>query len=296
MAPHRHATLATLTPTLPRIRRSLSSFSNAQSSQSDRDAHDFFQQWKKSSSYDPANLRATTTEDQQRIRQTLREGRPPHELEKYSPSYFTGKPLLHDTMYQLDRLLKLHQESVLTVQQDPQLQLQAQKTRPEWVPRAVLEEAWNFRVSPDDYRELLRKLATLHSIATVSKDQAVQSMVAEFTKPGTEQRQNQSGRTLDALGRAYAVGHRRRVKAHVWVVEAKQEGTGRVLIDGVDMTDRIERLRDRARIAAPFEVTDSLGKYNVWCEIETSVDGMKCGDTGECPPSPALDRRISSFK
>lgn len=40
------------------------------------------------------------------------------------------------------------------------------------------------------------------------------------------------------------------------------------------------RIRDRLRVCLPFEVTDTIGKYNVWCEIETSQEDAM-GDTGK---------------
>lgn len=35
------------------------------------------------------------------------------------------------------------------------------------------------------------------------------------------------------------------------------------------------RFKDRSIICKPFEVTDTIGKYNVWCEIEASQPNAK---------------------
>lgn len=215
-------------------------------------------------------------------------------------------------------MLKTHHALVTRVQDDPLLRDRAARSQPAWIPHEVLEEAWNFGVPRMDYRRMVEKLSALHGVATAieveqekaatagmreqpaetadlattredtvlealvtpAQAKAITALINQFKRPGTGGLRQRVNPGLDEWGRAYAPGYRRRVKAHVWVVASSEPGNGRVMIDGEDMTDVLERVVDRARVMAPFEVTDTVGRFNVWCELEVARKDVKPGPTG----------------
>ncbi|CAO3615804.1 unnamed protein product [Cunninghamella echinulata] len=91
-----------------------------------------------------------------------------------------------------------------------------------------------------------------------------------------QQQQQQDGdikikKTLDELGRAYAVGRRKESSARCWVVE----GEGKILVNGMELDDYFKQPMDREKVSLPLKVTELDEKYNVW----TIVKGG--GSTGQ---------------
>lgn len=183
-----------------------------------------------------------------------------------SPSYFTGKPLLHDTFYKLDALLdKTDQEH----QQEQMLQQETvKKSVVAWVPKTILEKTWKFNLTADEYQNLIQKLNQLYKRNTM--DTEVKHFLERFMVGISDKQKNQSSDSLDEWGRAYAVGLRRRIRAHVWLSESQNPLGGRIMVDGRDYLDVFGRFMHRARVIMPFEVTDTMLRYNVWCQIENA--------------------------
>jgi small subunit ribosomal protein S9 len=77
---------------------------------------------------------------------------------------------------------------------------------------------------------------------------------------------------LDEFGRSFTLGARKTAKAQVWLVK----GQGQVYVNGKVFTEIFTQLKDRESILRPFEVTDTLGKYNVWAIANNG------GSTGIC--------------
>ena len=75
---------------------------------------------------------------------------------------------------------------------------------------------------------------------------------------------------MDALGRAYAIGYRRRLQAHVYLSRAHEPTEGRIYIDGLPMQNILTRWKTRYTVAEPFEITGTTGAFNVWANVEKS--------------------------
>jgi small subunit ribosomal protein S9 len=73
-------------------------------------------------------------------------------------------------------------------------------------------------------------------------------------------------RQIDKLGRAYATGKRKNSIARVWIKET-QDNKGKVVINGVEVLKYLKRTILVVIINQPFEVTETLGKYDVICTV-----------------------------
>lgn len=68
---------------------------------------------------------------------------------------------------------------------------------------------------------------------------------------------------LDAFGRAYATGRRKDAVARVWI----KPGSGKVTVNGRDAERYFARPVLRMIIGQPFEVTDRINQYDVYCTV-----------------------------
>jgi small subunit ribosomal protein S9 len=68
---------------------------------------------------------------------------------------------------------------------------------------------------------------------------------------------------IDALGRTYATGKRKNAIARVWV----KPGAGRLSINGRDAETYFARPVLRMILAQPFQVTNRLGQYDIFCTV-----------------------------
>ena len=68
---------------------------------------------------------------------------------------------------------------------------------------------------------------------------------------------------LDSKGRAYGTGKRKSSVARVWVAR----GSGKIVVNGRDITDYFVRGTQRLIIAQPFEVSNRAGQFDVMCTV-----------------------------
>ncbi len=68
---------------------------------------------------------------------------------------------------------------------------------------------------------------------------------------------------IDAKGRSYATGRRKNAVARVWV----KPGTGKILVNGRDITTYFARPVLRMIINQPFAAVNGLEKYDVFCTV-----------------------------
>jgi small subunit ribosomal protein S9 len=68
---------------------------------------------------------------------------------------------------------------------------------------------------------------------------------------------------IDAQGRSYATGKRKNAIARVWV----KPGAGRLSINGRDAETYFARPVLRMILAQPFQVTNRLGQYDIFCTV-----------------------------
>ncbi len=77
----------------------------------------------------------------------------------------------------------------------------------------------------------------------------------------------------DAFGRSYATGKRKNAIARVWI----KPGTGKVLVNGRDIAVYFARPVLRMIINQPFQVSDRLDQFDVYCTV---VGGGLSGQAG----------------
>jgi len=67
----------------------------------------------------------------------------------------------------------------------------------------------------------------------------------------------------DALGRAYGTGRRKDASARVWI----KSGTGKIIVNGKDVTVYFARSVSRMILNQPFVATNTAGHFDVWCTV-----------------------------
>jgi small subunit ribosomal protein S9 len=68
---------------------------------------------------------------------------------------------------------------------------------------------------------------------------------------------------IDALGRTYATGKRKNAIARVWV----KPGTGKFSVNGRTAEVFFARPVLRMILSQPFQVTDRVGQYDIFCTV-----------------------------
>ena len=64
--------------------------------------------------------------------------------------------------------------------------------------------------------------------------------------------------------KVYSTGRRKESSARVWIAR----GSGKIVVNSKSLDDYIERLILRVVVNQPFVVTDTVGKYDVWCTVK----------------------------
>ena len=70
-------------------------------------------------------------------------------------------------------------------------------------------------------------------------------------------------RKVDAQGRSYATGKRKNAIARVWI----KPGSGKIVVNGRDVTTYFARPVLRMMINQPFQVSNRAGQFDIWCTV-----------------------------
>ena len=92
---------------------------------------------------------------------------------------------------------------------------------------------------------------------------------------------------IDSLGRSYATGRRKNSIARVWV----KRGSGKITVNGRDITDYFARPVLRMMINQPIEVANRVGQYDIICTV---VGGGCSGQAGAV--RHGLTRALTGFE
>lgn len=68
----------------------------------------------------------------------------------------------------------------------------------------------------------------------------------------------------DNLGRSYGTGRRKSSVARVWI----KAGSGKVTVNGQDVTQYFARESHRRHLLQPFEVTKTVGQFDIVCTVK----------------------------
>lgn len=71
---------------------------------------------------------------------------------------------------------------------------------------------------------------------------------------------------LDSKGRAYATGRRKEAVARVWL----SRGSGRIVVNGRDITTYFARANQRLIIGQPFKVAERVDQFDIKCTVSGS--------------------------
>lgn len=173
-----------------------------------------------------------------------------HIRSRLSPSYFTGRSMYIDNMYSLQKLLKTHKSALdkLVAEREEIGQPLQSDGKQQWITKNLLEDAWNLKLSAKEYEDLTGVLDKLALLETAVSDVALRQALTRFRSVQQQMHSGDTkkhllprGQALDENGCAYAIGYRRRVRAHVWMSEAVEPGEGRVMIDGKDYVQVLKR-------------------------------------------------------
>ncbi|KAI8848335.1 ribosomal protein S9/S16-domain-containing protein [Chytridium lagenaria] len=125
-----------------------------------------------------------------------------------------------------------------------------------------MKEMKQFKVTDRMYEDFVHKLNVLFTVQ--AKDTEVAELLSEFVKPGEALiAGRQAVAELDEFGRSYTRGSRKTAVSQCWMVE----GDGQIFVNGVKLADYFPQLVDCQKVISPFEVTQTLGLYNVWCTV-----------------------------
>ena len=69
---------------------------------------------------------------------------------------------------------------------------------------------------------------------------------------------------IDQEGRSYGVGGRKRARAFVYI----KPGNGTMMVNGIPHTEYFPRMWHRGHMLEPFMVTQSLTKFDVYCNTQ----------------------------
>lgn len=204
-------------------------------------------------------VKALSNENQQNIRLNKYESVDMF-IEREKPqsiSYFTGKPTYNDLIIRLDDLIskygttpKIHEKSVSSAL---------------WKLKQHLDEELGLCLKTHQYRTIIQKLNQLDKIIPEIAPK-LHNFLDLFRRYDLEKEKKrlEAMKTTDKYGRAFALGKRKEATAQVWVVE----GNGHVIVNGKPIAEYFSLLKDRESILYPFQVTDLLGKYNVWVKVK----------------------------
>ncbi|KAF9580775.1 37S ribosomal protein S9, mitochondrial [Lunasporangiospora selenospora] len=174
-------------------------------------------------------------------------------LKPASPSYFTTNPVYNELLVNLDLAYRQYR---------PLSTPSKEQTRPNWMGKEALAKAVGVNsLKTSQHSHIITKLNQL--AALTPRPPSIELLFRRYTRPEEQVSQMAKPRVVDHLGRALATGRRKEASASVYLVE----GDGQVLVNGMEMTEYFKKAQDRTRLLKPFDVTDLIGKYNVWALV-----------------------------
>lgn len=93
--------------------------------------------------------------------------------------------------------------------------------------------------------------------------------IVSSTIPVSEKRKPKK----DSLGRSYGTGRRKNAVARVWI----KSGTGKISINSAEFEKYFARDTHRRLVLQPFEVTKTLGQFDIVCTV---LGGGHTGQAG----------------
>jgi small subunit ribosomal protein S9 len=192
-----------------------------------------------------------------------------------SLSYFTGNFKYNDLLIELDALHKQFAdwkptEAVLGSELPSDLfasaiqGLTVEDKVYSWKLRDKMSELLGIPLTTSQWRKITSHLTALASLSKPLPPSVVKILEPYQRFDASTQNNQVKLRTLDDMGRAYAVGRRKESSARCFLVE----GEGKVLINGMELDQYFQRSVDRDEVTLPLDVTENKEKFNAWVVVK----------------------------
>ncbi len=193
-------------------------------------------------------------------------------------SVFTGKADFYESLYFMEDILKRARAIASVVGEAKQIP---------WHTQEAMSNAIGFALTPLQYRKIR---AALNSLGSYLHLDQVRRFLALFSPSNLDEilaspkrenaqlmarmsnREPRLGHIL-AKDRTLSIGKRKTAVARVTLVP----GTGECFVNGRPASEYFMRLHEMFRIADPFTVTATFGKYNAWCIVRGGGFGGQAG-------------------
>lgn len=195
-----------------------------------------------------------------------------------SLSYFTGNFKYNDLLIELDALYKRFENwKPVQNQNDILSPFDLVNSTTSTANASNVDKVYSWKLR-DKMSELLsiplttsqwRKITThLSALAALPKPlpPTVELILESYERfDASHQNSNETkSRTLDEMGRAYGVGRRKESSARCYLVE----GDGKLLVNGMELSEYFQRSVDRNEVTMPLDVTENKGKFNAWIIVK----------------------------
>lgn len=122
------------------------------------------------------------------------------------------------------------------------------------------EKAGGDLLKETEFRQLITLLKRLDAIDVELRSNELNEILAKYSTNSSANSKTRELATLDANGRAIAIGRRKSSSAKVYLVR----GNGETLVNGKPLDAVFDKLADREKILLPLQVTNSEGQYNIF--------------------------------
>ncbi|EPB92279.1 hypothetical protein HMPREF1544_00848 [Mucor circinelloides 1006PhL] len=186
-----------------------------------------------------------------------------------SLSYFTGNFKYNDLLIELDALYKKFEDwkptdHIKASVPSDLVQITDDKAY-SWKLRDKMSELLSIPLTTSQWRKITAHLSTLASLPKPLPP-SVEKILEPYQRfDASHQNSGEvKSRTLDEMGRAYAVGRRKESSARCYLVE----GEGKVLVNGLELDQYFQRSVDRNEVTLPLDVTELKDKFNAWVVVK----------------------------
>lgn len=191
-----------------------------------------------------------------------------------SLSYFTGNFKYNDLLIELDALYKSFEDWKPTSSDEKDVNVPSDLVSINtdsidkvysWKLRDKMSELLSIPLTTSQWRKITSHLSALASLPK-PLPASVEKILEPYQRFDASHQNNGEikTRTLDDMGRAYAVGRRKESSARCYLVE----GEGKVLVNGMELNDYFQRSIDQNEVTMPLDVTENKDKFNAWIVVK----------------------------
>ncbi|KAI8894236.1 ribosomal protein S5 domain 2-type protein [Globomyces pollinis-pini] len=169
------------------------------------------------------------------------------------PCYFTGNSKYYNYIFQLNYFIRKF---------DIDFKAPTMSTV-NWKSISALQNEMDLKLNEDNYNDFVHRLNLLYPV--IEQDAELKTFLQQFVPIGKSLDVTPvTILELDEFQRSYTTGSRKTSRSQVWITK----GTGQIYVNGNNLIEHFNDMADRRKILLPFEATNTLGKYNVWCIVQ----------------------------